>query len=122
MYLLYSLALSVGFALLLPYFAYQVLRYGKHKESLKERLGRLPGTLESDKPTIWIHAVSVGEFLAAKPLIEALRAEFPAHRFLVSNTTQTGQTLARATVSSQTNGAVSRSQPSSEKLIDGAFY
>ncbi|HJQ27286.1 MAG TPA: 3-deoxy-D-manno-octulosonic acid transferase [Blastocatellia bacterium] len=97
MYLLYSFTLTVLFALLLPYFLYQALRHGKYASSFRERLGRLPATLGQDpRPTVWVHAVSVGEFLAAKPLIAALREEFTDWRIVVSTTTATGQRLARA--------------------------
>ncbi|HEY9231190.1 MAG TPA: 3-deoxy-D-manno-octulosonic acid transferase [Blastocatellia bacterium] len=97
MYLLYSFALTVLFALLLPYFLYQALRHGKYASSFRERLGRLPATLGDDRrPTVWVHAVSVGEFLAARPLIAALREAFAGWRIVVSTTTATGQRLARA--------------------------
>ena len=45
--------------------------------------------------TIWVHAVSVGEVLAAVPLASALAARFPGRRLVVSTTTATGQALAR---------------------------
>jgi 3-deoxy-D-manno-octulosonic-acid transferase len=97
MYLFYSFTLSVLFVLLLPYFAYQSFRYGKYWNSFFERMGRLPESLRSDsRPALWIHAVSVGEFLAALPLIAALREAFPAWRLVVSTTTMTGQRLARS--------------------------
>ena len=44
---------------------------------------------------IWIHAVSVGEVLASKPLVEALKRQFPARAVFVSTTTETGRRLAR---------------------------
>lgn len=95
MYLLYSLALSALFVLLLPYFIYQAVRHGKYANSFRQRLGRLPGTLRADdRPTLWVHTVSVGEFLAARPLIEKLREEFADWRVIVSTTTLTGQQLA----------------------------
>ncbi len=99
MYFVYSLALSLLFFALLPYFAYQALRNGKYAGSFKERLGWLPvqpGSTEVSRETIWLHAVSVGEFLAAKPLIDRLRSDFPAYRLVVSTATLTGQNLARA--------------------------
>ncbi len=43
---------------------------------------------------IWVHAVSVGEVVAAGAVVEQLRGEFPSHRVLVSTTTSTGQKLA----------------------------
>ena len=95
MYLLYSLALSLVFVILSPYFAYQALRHGKYAASLLQRLGFLPESLSygQGKP-IWIHAVSVGEFLTALPLISALQREIPDCRLVVSTTTLTGQRLA----------------------------
>lgn len=41
-------------------------------------------------PTIWVHAVSVGEVIAAAPLIDALRARHPDASLLVTTTTPTG--------------------------------
>ncbi len=53
-----------------------------------ERLAYFPA-LEK-KPRIWLHAVSVGETIAARPLVEKLLSEFPDHRVLVTSTTPTG--------------------------------
>ncbi len=95
MYFLYSLALTLLFLFLLPYLIFQAVRHGKYTGSFKQRLGLLPEALrENDRPTIWVHAVSVGEFNAARPLIERLRQEMPGCRIVVSTTTLTGQQLA----------------------------
>jgi 3-deoxy-D-manno-octulosonic-acid transferase len=108
MYFLYSLVLSLFSLVLLPYFIYQALKHGKYSGSLRERMGRLPEALrQSDRPVVWVHAVSVGEFNAARPLIASLKERLPGHALLVSTTTLTGQRLARA----------ERSIP-----IDGIFY
>jgi 3-deoxy-D-manno-octulosonic-acid transferase len=97
MYLLYSFVLTLLFVALSPYFLYQAFKNGKYSSSFKERLGLLPATLkENRRSTIWVHAVSVGEFLAAKPLIQKLRVAFPESRLVVSTTTLTGQRLARS--------------------------
>jgi 3-deoxy-D-manno-octulosonic-acid transferase len=96
MYLLYSFTLSLLFALMLPYFLYQAFRHGKYANSFRERLGRLPDALGGDgRPTVWIHTVSVGEFMAASPLIASIREEFAGWRVIVSTATATGQRLAR---------------------------
>lgn len=96
MYLLYSLALSVLFLALLPYFIYQAIRHGKYSGSFTERMGWLPDSIRRDaRPTIWVHTVSVGEFNAARPLIAKIRERWPDHRIVVSTTTLTGQRLAR---------------------------
>ncbi|HST21289.1 MAG TPA: 3-deoxy-D-manno-octulosonic acid transferase [Blastocatellia bacterium] len=97
MYFLYSLALTILFLALLPYFIYQAIRHGKYAASFKERLGWLPvSSLSDGRKTIWVHAVSVGEFLAARPLVERIKRELPDFRLVVSTTTLTGQRLARA--------------------------
>ncbi|HEX4951158.1 MAG TPA: 3-deoxy-D-manno-octulosonic acid transferase [Blastocatellia bacterium] len=100
MYFLYSIFLSLAFLALLPYFLYQAFCNKKYLNNFRERLGALPEALRSDgRPTIWIHAVSVGETLAAHPLVQALRKRFPQHRLIFSTTTATGQAVARSRIS-----------------------
>jgi 3-deoxy-D-manno-octulosonic-acid transferase len=99
MYLLYSLTLTLLFILLLPYFAFKSIQTRKYLANLGERLGNLPPHLQSDgRPTLWIHAVSVGEALAAIPLINALRKRLTGYRIVVSTTTLTGQSVARSRI------------------------
>ena len=99
MYFLYTLLTALGALLLLPYFAFARWRRGKHFHGLPERLGFLPAALESSAAgpdgAIWIHAVSVGEVLAATPLARRLRERFPGRRLVISTTTPAGQALAR---------------------------
>jgi 3-deoxy-D-manno-octulosonic-acid transferase len=45
---------------------------------------------------IWVHAVSVGEFNAAIPLIEALMARFPERKMVVTTITPTGSDRVKA--------------------------
>lgn len=110
-------AYSLLFYLLLPLIIARLLwrsrRAPAYRRRLGERLGffRLPGeparrdragrgdrpgagsgSIADDDPgpLIWIHAVSLGETLAARPLIERLLREMPHHRLLVTTTTPTG--------------------------------
>jgi 3-deoxy-D-manno-octulosonic-acid transferase len=100
-YLLYSLGLAAGLLLSLPYWLYQILRQGKYRSGLVERLGRVPerllATSAGSRPdrVIWVQAVSLGEVLAVSRLVEQMRRTFPQNRVLVSTTTDTGQELAR---------------------------
>jgi 3-deoxy-D-manno-octulosonic-acid transferase len=94
MYFLYSLLLTLGFALLLPRFAIDALRNGKYVTGLRQRLGAIP-SLKSDRPIIWLHCVSVGEVRAAQPLVRRVKETFPNHILVVSTTTVTGQRLAQ---------------------------
>ncbi len=99
MFQIYSLLYSIAFVALLPYFAYQAIANRKYLSNFRERLGLLPETLKADRrPAIWLHAVSVGETLAAWPLIKGLRERFPGHRLIVSTTTVTGQAIARSRI------------------------
>jgi len=98
MHLLYSSALALALLLGLPFWLVQMLRSGKYREGLSERLGRIPRRLRptaADENCIWIHAVSVGEVLAITRLVQELKAKFPGWRIAVSTTTRTGQALAR---------------------------
>lgn len=94
MYFLYSLLLTLGFALLLPRFAIDALRNGKYVTGLRQRLGAIP-SLKSDRPIIWLHCVSVGEVRAAQPLVRRVKETFPNYLLVVSTTTVTGQCLAQ---------------------------
>lgn len=99
MYWLYSALLAAWLVLTLPYWALQMLRHGKYRAGLGERLGKVPPRLapaELSKPVIWFHAVSVGEVVAVSGLIAEMRRRFSQHRLVVSTTTTTGQKLARA--------------------------
>jgi 3-deoxy-D-manno-octulosonic-acid transferase len=97
MYLLYSALLAVVVVVGSPYWLFQMLRHGKYRRGLWQRLGAVPNRFRgSAKPSIWIHAVSVGEVLAVSELVPALRAQFPDYRVVISATTDTGQKLARA--------------------------
>jgi 3-deoxy-D-manno-octulosonic-acid transferase len=97
MYLIYSALLAAAMLLTLPYWLLQRMRHGKYGAGLGERLGRIPRRLVAQpaRPTIWIHAVSVGEVLAISGLATELTKRFSQHRVVISTTTDTGQKLAR---------------------------
>jgi len=54
---------------------------------LKNQLGFVP---KISGKVIWLHCVSVGEFNAAKPLIDKIFIKFPLHQIVISTTTITG--------------------------------
>jgi len=98
-YFLYSLATLLTLLVLSPYFVYQALRHNKYVGSVKQRLVYLPVSLNLDgDDSIWVHAVSVGEVLAARSVITELRGRYPRLRLFLSTTTRAGQQLARRSV------------------------
>ncbi|WP_104026768.1 lipid IV(A) 3-deoxy-D-manno-octulosonic acid transferase [Vibrio jasicida] len=61
----------------------------KFGQRWKEHFGITP-KLETTERPIWIHAVSVGESIAAIPLIKELKKQKPTQPILVTTTTSTG--------------------------------
>jgi len=98
-YAVYDVLLALALVLALPFYLWRDRLDGRYRRSFRERLGRLPESLRSDSPSIWVHAVSVGEVLAAASLIRALRERFPGHPLFLSTTTATGHAVARERVS-----------------------
>ena len=98
MYWLYSTLLASILVLGTPFWLFQMLRHGKYRAGLWERLGCVPDRLLTPQtgPVVWVHAVSVGEVLAVAGLVAKLRERYPSHRVVVSTTTASGQKLARA--------------------------
>ena len=99
MYLVYSLILAAGALLASPYWLYKGLRERKYLGNFRQRLGWHLPAVDSSRRPLWIHAVSVGEVLAAKPLFLALRKNCPHLPVIVSTVTITGHALARKTLS-----------------------
>ena len=99
MYSLYSILVLVLAIVASPWFIYQALRYKKYVGSLGQRMGYLPLSFNMDgDESIWVHAVSVGEVLTARPLISDLKRRYPNLRMFLSTTTMAGQQLARRNV------------------------
>ena len=87
MYLLYRILTALGMFLIAPYYAWRGWRRGEPASTLWRALRLLASgncrARRSHRPAaIWIHAVSVGEVLAAQPLVERLKTDFPAALYL----------------------------------------
>jgi 3-deoxy-D-manno-octulosonic-acid transferase len=94
----YNLALLAALVVGAPWWLWRMATTHKYREGLAERLGKVPARLAAlgrEHPLIWLHAVSVGEVLAASRLVRELDRAFPEHHLIVSTTTRTGQKLAR---------------------------
>ncbi|MFZ2951273.1 MAG: 3-deoxy-D-manno-octulosonic acid transferase [Desulfuromonadaceae bacterium] len=85
--------------LLVPLFLFNIYRSIRlgWPLAIAERFGFVPQSHLAKivgRPVIWLHAVSVGEVAAARPLLKALRSRYPDHAIVVSNTTETGKSTA----------------------------
>lgn len=82
--------------LLIPYTGYWLARAivnSSYRAGLAQRFGFGYPALEN---SIWIHAVSVGEVVAAAPLVRALLREYPHHRIVMTTVTPTGAARVRS--------------------------
>ncbi|ELA6771651.1 lipid IV(A) 3-deoxy-D-manno-octulosonic acid transferase [Vibrio alginolyticus] len=87
--IIYTLLLALASPLLLFGLYKSKPNKPKFGSRWKEHFGITPKLKSNDKP-IWIHAVSVGESIAATPLIKALKEQNPEQSILVTTTTSTG--------------------------------
>jgi 3-deoxy-D-manno-octulosonic-acid transferase len=68
-----------------------------YRQRWLERFGVFAApNFDHSKPVIWLHAVSVGETLAAVPLIKQLQLEHPDWQWMITTTTPTGSEQVRA--------------------------
>ncbi|TAM83579.1 MAG: 3-deoxy-D-manno-octulosonic acid transferase [Acidobacteria bacterium] len=91
MYRLYSILFSLGIVLMAPYYLWRH-RGRKELAGWRERLGKLPASLEQEAPgAIWVHAVSVGETLAVAGLVKQLLERYPDRKIFLSSVTAAGR-------------------------------
>ena len=90
MWWVYELLLAIG---LIAYLPKALWRRRLPHRGWRMRLGRYPdrvtASMKGHRP-VWVHAVSVGEVLAARPLIDALVAQIPGGPLALSTVTPGG--------------------------------
>ena len=89
MFIIYDLIFLLFILSYLPVYLFKK----KFHPGFSLRLGVLPVGLKLNKP-IWIHAVSVGEAMAVKKLVEQLRSAYPNKQLVISTVTPTGNKIA----------------------------
>ncbi len=97
MRLLYDLIILCASLVLLPYGFLRGLSYHLALRGTLERFAHYPRTVKRqllNKKRVLVHAVSVGEVLAAKPLIRKLKTEEPDLFIILSTMTFTGRQVA----------------------------
>jgi tetraacyldisaccharide 4'-kinase len=94
-FLLYRVLQAVLSPAVLVYLLIRTLRSSGYWRTLGERLGGIPPAWQQTvAASIWLHAVSVGEILAAVPLIEDIRRQSPGTPIFVSTGTLAGRETA----------------------------
>ncbi|KPK58778.1 MAG: hypothetical protein AMJ59_13890 [Gammaproteobacteria bacterium SG8_31] len=74
--------------LVVPILVWKAMRNPAYLDRWEERFGF--GRSHTERRSIWIHAVSVGEVMAASPMVRRLRAAYPDVPVLISTVTPTG--------------------------------
>ncbi|MDF2635316.1 MAG: Three-deoxy-D-manno-octulosonic-acid transferase protein [Pelosinus sp.] len=98
MHFLYNLLAILLVVLATPVFIFRFIREEGFGQRLKQSFGFLP---EEDlapvahKDCIWLHAASVGEIVAASPIIKEIKHEFPKKPIVISVVTSSGYAMAK---------------------------
>ena len=77
-----------------PVLVYRAIAHGKYRDGFAQKfLGAVPHR-NSELDCLWLHAVSVGEVLQLRPVLQRLEVSHPNCQFVISTTTQTGFAVA----------------------------
>lgn len=90
---LYNILFLAGFVLSSPYYFWRMWRRGNWISGFGERFAQYDAKLKqalTNRQTLWLHAVSVGEVGLCTQLIKALTPRLPNVKVVVSTTTTTG--------------------------------
>ena len=90
---LYNIFFIIFFVLSSPYYFMRMRRRGNWQQGFGQRFGKYDSNLKqtlTNRHTLWMHAVSVGEVNACLQLIGALEPRLPNVKIVVSTTTTTG--------------------------------
>ena len=93
MFVLYEGLLYLVFVLLVPAFLVVGFLRGKYLTNVAERFGKYAHA--PARHDVWLHAVSVGEVMAARPVVARMLDRRPELELVVTTTTVTGQQQAR---------------------------
>ena len=90
---IYNILFAIFFVLSAPYYFLRLRRRGNWREGFGQRFAKYNVKLKqaiTNRHTLWLHAVSVGEVNLLTQLISALEPRLPNIKIIVSTTTTTG--------------------------------
>ena len=93
MFVVYEVLLYLAFLVTLPFFLFIGFLRGKYLSNFPERMGFYRG--RKSEHDLWIHAVSVGEAIAAQSVMREIVRLRPSTSIVMTTTTITGQAQAR---------------------------
>ena len=98
MYFIYNLVTIILTIILSPVILLALLLKPKFRAGFWQKIGFYP-RIDTTKPVVWFHAVSVGEVNAIETLIKKFKENNPSHFIVVTTVTRTGQQVANSRLS-----------------------
>lgn len=99
MFFIYNLIQFVCLTILAPFLFVKAILTPKYRGRMLRRLGkglvREMAAIDSGRPRIWFHALSVGETASARSMIKGLRRQMPEAVILFSASTKSGEEYSR---------------------------
>ena len=86
---LYTLIFYVSLPVIILRLFWRSIQAPQYRQRCLERFGFV-ATMNKASPCLWVHTVSVGETIAAKPLMNALLIAYPKHSLFITTMTPTG--------------------------------
>lgn len=93
MFIFYNILVVLLTIILSPVLLFKLVTNAKYRGGISQKLGRVRKRVKTAIGTarpIWVHAVSVGEVMAAHPLIRELKKKYPERKLILSTVTVTG--------------------------------
>lgn len=95
MWLIYQVLVIFFVLLYLPKFFYDYFFKKKYRGAVLKRVGVSTPKFRQGSPTIWVHAVSVGEVKGVSSLVKSLKEKYPLSSIIISSVTLTGHREAK---------------------------
>ena len=95
---MYRVLSMIALPLASLYLMWRSRRQPEYRQFWDERFAWSSFPLKTHRPRVWIHAVSVGETNAARPILESILKTWPECDVLLTHMTPTGREAGKALV------------------------